>query len=84
MHAWRALLSLSYSHSLLFRESKNNIISEQSKGFIMNDLLKLAVEVHGGLERWNQLKAVKADMSITGGIWYVKGRPDVLRRVRVS
>jgi hypothetical protein len=50
----------------------------------MNDLLKLAVKAHGGLERWNRLKAIKADLSITGGIWYVKGRPDVLKAVTLE
>lgn len=47
----------------------------------MNDLLKLAIDAHGGLERWNQLKSIKVQASITGGIWYVKGRPDVLKDV---
>jgi hypothetical protein len=42
----------------------------------MNDLLQVAVNAHGGLERWNQLKTVKASVSITGGIWQVKGEPD--------
>jgi hypothetical protein len=41
----------------------------------MNDLLKLAVEAHGGLDRWNKVKAIKVAASITGGIWYVKGKP---------
>jgi hypothetical protein len=34
----------------------------------MNDLLQVAVNAHGGLERWNQLKTVKASVSITGAI----------------
>jgi hypothetical protein len=50
----------------------------------MNDLLKLAVDAHGGLERWNQLKTITASMSITGGIWHVKGRPDVLKDIVVE
>jgi len=32
----------------------------------MNDLLKLSLEAHGGLERWRQLKVVRASASITG------------------
>lgn len=47
----------------------------------MNDLLKLAVEAHGGLDRWNQVKAIKIAASITGGIWYVKGKGDFLKNV---
>ena len=50
----------------------------------MNELLELAVAAHGGLDRWNQLKSVNASMSIIGGIWYVKGRPDVLKDVAVE
>jgi hypothetical protein len=49
----------------------------------MNDLLKLAVEAHGGLERWNKVKTVKAAASITGAIWYVKGKGDSLKDVIV-
>jgi hypothetical protein len=47
----------------------------------MNDLLNLAVKAHGGLERWNKVKAVKVAASITGAIWYVKGKPDFLKDV---
>jgi len=47
----------------------------------MSDLLTLAVKAHGGLDRWNTLKTVKMQAAITGGIWYVKGRPDVLKEV---
>jgi len=47
----------------------------------MNNLLNFAVEAHGGLDRWNKIKSMKIEASITGGIWYVKGRPDVLKNV---
>lgn len=47
----------------------------------MNDLLKTAVEAHGGLGRWNEVTAVQVAASITGAIWHVKGRPDVLKDV---
>jgi hypothetical protein len=47
----------------------------------MTELLDLAVKAHGGLERWNKIKAVKVVASITGAIWYVKGKPDVLKNV---
>jgi hypothetical protein len=39
----------------------------------MNDLLELAVVAHGGLARWEKVKAFKVAASITGAIWYVKG-----------
>jgi hypothetical protein len=47
----------------------------------MSELLSLAVRAHGGLERWNKVKAIKVAASITGGIWYVKGKGDVLKNV---
>ena len=47
----------------------------------MSELLELAVEAHGGLERWNKVKSVRVAASITGAIWYVKGKPDVLKDV---
>ena len=37
----------------------------------MNELLKLAVKAHGGLERWNKVKTVRVAASMTGAIWYV-------------
>ena len=50
----------------------------------MNDLLQVAVDAHGGLSRWNQLKRVKASLSITGAIWQLKGKPDVLADVSIE
>lgn len=47
----------------------------------MNDLLKLALQAHGGLDRWNQLKSIKIQASITGAIWYVKSKPDYLKNI---
>ncbi len=45
------------------------------------DLLDLAIEAHGGLARWNRVSSLKIDASITGGIWYAKGQPDVLKDI---
>ena len=47
----------------------------------MNDLLSLAIKAHGGLDRWNTVTSVEAAASITGAIWYLKGKPDVLKNV---
>jgi hypothetical protein len=35
----------------------------------VNDLLKLAVEAHGGLSRWEQFNMLKAGMSVTEALW---------------
>jgi hypothetical protein len=50
----------------------------------VNDLLKLAVEAHGGLTRWNRLAAVEARLSISGAIWHLKGKPEALKHVRIE
>jgi len=47
----------------------------------MNELLKLAVKAHGGLDRWNKVEAIKVAASITGAIWFVKGKGDALKNV---
>jgi hypothetical protein len=47
----------------------------------MNDLLKLAVKAHGGLDRWKRVKAIEAVASITGAIWEIKGKADFLEDV---
>ena len=50
----------------------------------MNDLLKLAIEGHGGLRRWEQISRFRVAVSITGAIWALKGKPGrlELRRAR--
>ena len=48
----------------------------------MNDLLNQALKAHGGLDRWNKMKAIEvAGLPITGAIWYVKGNGDFLKNV---
>lgn len=45
------------------------------------ELLEIAVEAHGGLARWSGVSSIAIDVSITGGIWYAKGQPDVLKDI---
>jgi hypothetical protein len=47
----------------------------------VNDLLKLAVKSHGGLQRWEQISRFRAAVSITGAIWELKGKPGLLGNV---
>ncbi len=49
----------------------------------MDDLLEFAIEAHGGLERWRQFNEVRANVSITGALWHLKGQQDVLKNVQV-
>jgi len=41
----------------------------------MNDLLKLAIEGHGGEQRWEQISRFRVAASVTGAIWTLKGKP---------
>jgi hypothetical protein len=50
----------------------------------MTDLLQLAVDAHGGLERWNELTSVAGRFSIGGAIWGFKGVPDVFGEITVA
>lgn len=49
----------------------------------MSDLLNFVIEAHGGLDNWNKIKTISAEASITGAIWSVKSRPDVLKEVAI-
>ena len=44
----------------------------------MNDLLTLAVDAHGGLNRWSAFTKVRAEVSIGGAIWQIKQQPGLL------
>src|SRR5258708_14785880 len=47
----------------------------------MIPLLKLAIEAHGGLERWRQLHEIDFKLTIGGGLWQLKGLPQGLADV---
>src|SRR5271155_4498219 len=50
----------------------------------MGELLDLAVKAQGGLARWNEVNTITVAASITGAIWYVKGKPDILKNVVIT
>lgn len=50
----------------------------------MTGLLNIALEAHGGLERWNMVQGVHAKAEMGGVIWAVKSRPDVLKIVELE
>lgn len=39
----------------------------------MSDLLKNALEAHGGIARWNSFSTVRAQIVTGGGLWALKG-----------
>jgi hypothetical protein len=42
----------------------------------MTDLLELALEANGGLERWSNVNALTAKLALGGPFWALKGFPD--------
>ena len=50
----------------------------------MSELRDLVIDAHGGIERWNKVKIIEGDVSITGVMWAQKGWPDTLKDVHVT
>jgi hypothetical protein len=50
----------------------------------MSNLLEQAVDAHGSLSNWNKLRSVQLTLSITGSIWFLKGKGDVLKDVTMA
>ncbi|MCU1311184.1 MAG: hypothetical protein JWO20_2309 [Candidatus Angelobacter sp.] len=50
----------------------------------MKSLLELALEAHGGLTRWSQLKAVTAGLSVTCALGQIKGHAGALQQIRIA
>jgi len=50
----------------------------------MTDLATRAMDAHGGLERWRQLKIISARLRQGGVLWKLKGQEGVLNDVHVT
>jgi hypothetical protein len=50
----------------------------------MSDLLKQAVAVHGGLERWNAFSRLTARVRIGGALWTLKQQETLLADINVG
>jgi hypothetical protein len=46
---------------------------------MMEDLLALAIESHGGQARWDAIRGVTAELSIGGALWEIKGKAGILQ-----
>ena len=44
----------------------------------MNDLLKLVLDAHGGLERWRQVRQLTAHAHVGGELWGRRGQEGIL------
>lgn len=50
----------------------------------MNELAQLAIEAHGGLEKWKQYTTLSAHLVQGGALWGLKGKAGVLDDVTVT
>jgi hypothetical protein len=50
----------------------------------MSELLDLALEAHGGLERWRDVQSLDVHVSLTGGLYHLKGFPKGVPNVSVK
>lgn len=48
----------------------------------MNDLLETALTAHGGLHRWNKIKSIRVNASISGAFWSLKHQDGALQNIR--
>jgi hypothetical protein len=42
----------------------------------MSGLLHVALQAHGGLERWREVQSLDVRVSLTGGLYRLKGYPN--------
>jgi hypothetical protein len=61
------------------RDAADSPATPPDKELSMSEPLDFAVKAHGGLDRWKKVKSIEVAASITGAIWYVKGKGDFLR-----
>jgi hypothetical protein len=50
----------------------------------MDNLLRLALEAHGGLKAWSSLQSLRANVSIGGALWNQKQLPGLFENTRVE
>ncbi|WP_207231829.1 hypothetical protein [Edaphobacter modestus] len=50
----------------------------------MNSLAELAIDAHGGLDRWKQFETVSAHLVQGGGLWQVKGQVGMLDETNIT
>jgi hypothetical protein len=56
----------------------------QSRRANTSELLDLAMQAHGGLDRWRQVQSVDVRVSTTGGLFRLKGYPEGMPKVNLK
>ncbi len=49
----------------------------------MSGLLDVALHAHGGFERWREVQSLDVRLSLTGGLYRVKGYPEGVSNVNI-
>src|SRR5580704_9537575 len=57
---------------------------QQENTMTSSDLLQRVIEAHGGRDRWKSISRFRAEASITGAIWSMKGQAGVLDAVVIE
>jgi len=50
----------------------------------LDNLLKIAIEAHCGLNAWNQFESLRASVSIGGALWEQKELPGLFNNSRID
>lgn len=50
----------------------------------MSELLELALKAHGGVERWRNVQSLDVKVSLTGGLYQIKGYPEGVANVTMK
>ncbi|WCT10697.1 hypothetical protein [Mucilaginibacter jinjuensis] len=50
----------------------------------MNDLLKLTLDAHGGIEAWKRFKSISAELKVRGVAWELRQQTGVLDNINVT
>lgn len=48
----------------------------------MTELLDFSIEAHGGRARWDKIRTVSVELSITGALWDLKGKTGIFEDSR--
>ncbi len=50
----------------------------------MSERLEVALQAHGGLERWREVQSLDVRVSVTGGLYRLKGHPEGVPNVNMK
>ncbi|CUX70427.1 conserved hypothetical protein [Agrobacterium sp. NCPPB 925] len=67
-----------------FHARSHAILRVSCQEHLMTRLKDLAIEAHGGLQRWLQFEQVSADLVQGGVLWPLKGHPQTLEHTTVT